>query len=519
MKIERTKNASRNLIFGTLLKIYEVLFPFAMRSVIIHELGAKYLGLNGLFTSILQVLNLAELGVGSAMVFSMYQPIVDDDIPKIKAYMQLYKLYYRVIGTIILLIGLCLTPFVPKLIRGTVPDSMNVYILYIMNLLATVLTYWLFSYRKSILQAHQRNDVISKVTILTDSIKYLIQIAVLVIFHNYYYYVIVILFSQIINNITTAIISRKMYPQYAPHGNLPKTEKDAINQRIRDLFTSKLGGTIVGSSDTIVISAFLGLEVLAIYQNYFYIMNSVMGFMTIIYSSIVAGVGNSMITKNIEQNKKEFHTFTFLIAWVSTICVSCFMVLYQPFIRVWMGEKMMLDNKMVLLFCIYFWVYEIVKMISVYKDAGGIWHQDRFRPLISGMVNLCINIILVNYIGLYGIVISTIISVTLVSIPWIIHNVFTLIFKGNPFKYALELLLYTIGIFGIGSICWLLSIFIPFIGIIEIVTKGFLAAIISNFLFVLLFRKSKYYISAKELLFKMLKINKIMQIIKRGNNK
>ena len=150
MKIERTKNATRNIIFGGLLKIYQIVIPFVMRTVMIYFLGIQYLGLNSLFTSILQVLNLAELGVGSAMVYSMYKPIVEDDKERICSLMRLYRTYYRVIGLIIAVAGTILTPFVPHLIKGDVPADMNVYILYLLNLGATVLSYWLFAYKNSL---------------------------------------------------------------------------------------------------------------------------------------------------------------------------------------------------------------------------------------------------------------------------------------------------------------------------------------------------------------------------------
>lgn len=210
MKIEKTKNASRNIVFGVFLKLYQILFPFVMRTVMMYTIGVQYLGLNSLFTSILQVLNLAELGVGSAMVFSMYKPIAEDDSTTICALMKLYKIYYRVIGGIILVIGLVLTPFIPRLISGTIPADMNVYILYLLNLFATVMTYWLFAYRNSILQAHQRNDVASKVTLGTDTVKYILQIVALVFLHNYYYFVIVLFLTQILNNIFTAIAAKKI---------------------------------------------------------------------------------------------------------------------------------------------------------------------------------------------------------------------------------------------------------------------------------------------------------------------
>ena len=190
MKIERTKNAKRNMIFGTALKLYQILLPFVMRTAMVYCLGVQYLGLNSLFTSILQVLNLAELGVGSAMVFSMYRPIAEEDHKTICALINLYKWYYRIIGVVVMVAGLILLPFIPHLINGEVPKDINVYVLYLLNLGATVLTYWLFAYRNSVLQGYQRSDVVSKVNIVTDTVKYALQIGALFIFQNYYYYVI-----------------------------------------------------------------------------------------------------------------------------------------------------------------------------------------------------------------------------------------------------------------------------------------------------------------------------------------
>lgn len=297
MKINRTKNATRNIIFGVILKVYQLAIPFVMRTAMIYLLGVEYLGLNSLFTSILQVLNLAELGVGSAMVYSMYKPIAEDDKDTICALMRLYKVYYRVIGIAICAAGLILLPFIPKLISGDVPSDINIYVLYLLNLGATVLSYWLFAYKNSILQAHQRADVTSKVLLGTETVKYVLQFGALAIFHNYYYFVIVILLTQVMTNVITAIVSDKLYPDFQPKGKLPKDQRKQINQRIRDLFTSKIGGVIVDSVDTIVISAFLGLTVLAVYQNYFYLITAVIGLIAIIFASVTAGIGNSIVVE------------------------------------------------------------------------------------------------------------------------------------------------------------------------------------------------------------------------------
>ena len=162
MKIERTRNATRNIFFGGIHRVYQMLVPFAMRTIMIYVLGINYLGLNSLFTSILQVLNMAEMGVGLAMVYSMYEPIANDNKQKVCALMRLYKIYYRVIGTVVLCSGIAIIPLLPRFIKSDLPQDINLYVLYIINLLATVSTYWLYAYKHSLLYAHQRADVGTK---------------------------------------------------------------------------------------------------------------------------------------------------------------------------------------------------------------------------------------------------------------------------------------------------------------------------------------------------------------------
>ncbi|MBO5424403.1 MAG: polysaccharide biosynthesis protein, partial [Lachnospiraceae bacterium] len=259
--MSRVENASRNVIFGILLKGYQVILPFIIRTVMLYYMGIEYLGLNSLFGSILWVLNLAELGVGSAMVYSMYQPIIDKDAEQICALLKLYRTYYRVIGGIIAVVGLAITPFIPYLIKSDaeVPGDVSIYVVYLLNLFCTVISYWLFAYKNSLLVAHQRNDISSKVTIATNTILYGAQILIIIFLKDYYIYLIASIVTQIINNIIVAYCAKKMYPEYEPAGELDKETRKKITQRIKDLFTMKLGNVIVSTADSIIISIFLGL--------------------------------------------------------------------------------------------------------------------------------------------------------------------------------------------------------------------------------------------------------------------
>lgn len=514
-KIERTKNATRNIFYGFILKIYNIFVPFAMRSAMIYLMGVQYLGLSSLFSSILSVLNLAELGVGSAMVFSMYKPIAEDDEDTICALMKLYRTYYRIIGLLIAAVGCALTPYVPKLIKGSYPEEIDIYVLYLLNLGATVLSYWMFAYKNSILTAHQRNDVSSKIAMLTNTIQYLIQILVLWLARNYYLYVIAAMMMQIVSNVATAICADHIYPQYKPRGNLDKAEVKKINEKVRDLITSKIGSVVYDSADTIVISAFLGLTYLAIYQNYYYILNSVYGFVVILFSACQAGIGNSLIVETKEKNFSDFKKLTFVTTWIGVFCTASLICLYQPFMELWVGKDLMLSFSAVICFGVYFFVRLYNQLFNSYKDAAGMWREDRLRPLAASMANLTLNLILVQFIEIYGILLSTVIAVIGVGMPWLLHNLFSVVFeKKDLISYLKNLAVYCLAAILIVSITWFVCRCITIRLIPTLLIRGMICCILPNALFILLFKRSWEYAQTLSLVNSMTK-GRITRILKR----
>lgn len=506
MKVERTKNAERNIVFGIILKIYQILMPFLLRTAMIYFMGVEYLGLDSLFTSILQVLNLAELGVGSAMVYGMYKPIVEDDQITICALMKLYRIYYRVIGGVIAVVGLAITPFIPALIKSNLPAELNIYILYLMNLAVTVFSYWLFAYKNALFQAHQRVDITSKVSIVTYTVRYLIQFIVIFLIKNYYIYIMAALATQILTNIITAIMASKMYPDYVPKGNLDKKMVHIINCRIRDLFTSKLGSVIVNSADTVVISTFLGLTVLAVYQNYYFILTAIIGFVSIIFQSCTAGIGNSVIVETKDKNFNDLKKFTFLISWIAGVCTCCLLCLYQPFMEIWVGKDLMLGFTAVICFCIYYFVYEINQLLNTYKDAAGIWHEDRFRPLVTALANLSLNLILVQFWGIYGVLLSTSITMLVVGMPWLLYNLFTVLFDRKQFpEYFKSLIKYAIVVLISCLLCFGICYFITVGKWLTLIIRAFICCILSNVFYFVVYRKSQEFMQCIFLIDKMTK--------------
>ena len=439
MKIQRAHNAARNMFFGTLLKTLNMIVPFFMRSIMLHYLGVEYLGLNGMFRSILQFLNLAELGVGSAMVFSMYRPIAEDDTDSICALMRLYRTLYRVIGLFIAVVGLALTPFLPKLVKSDLPSDVNLYILYYMNLGVTVLSYWLFAYKNCLLYAHQRNDISSRITLALQLVEYTLKLLAIMVFRSYYLYLAAQLLFQVAVNICISLRVDKIYPNYKPKGDLPKEKVLDIAHRVRDLFTAKFSNVISNSADTLVITSFLGLASLALYQNYFFVITSVRSILDVLVNACVAGVGNSLITESPEKNYKDLKKLTMLFGWLLCITSAVMLCLFQPFMTIWMGEENLLGFSLVICFTVYYYFVGMNKLLSMFKDAAGLWHRDRFRPLTAALVNLALNLLTVKWLGLYGVLLSTVISIVVVGFPWLLHNLFHEIFPTNHlWEYTLN---------------------------------------------------------------------------------
>ncbi len=499
------------MVFGMLLRGYQILMPFLMRTAFMYFMSLEYLGLNSLFGSVLFVLNLAELGVGSAMVYSMYQPIIDGDTAQICALVRLYRKYYRIIGLVIAVVGTILTPFIPYIIKGSVPDDISIYVVYLLNLFCTVMSYWLFAYKNSLLVAHQRNDVASKVMLVTNTIQYGLQFVTVAVFKDYYMYLVVAIVTQIVTNIVTAYFAKKMYPEYNPEGELPPERIKTINNRIKDLFLMKFGVVIVSSADSIVISAFLGLKMNGIYNNYFYILTAVFGIVKVVFDSCTAGIGNSILVESKEKNYADLKKFTFIVMWLVGFCSVCLLCLYQPFMKLWgtLAHNInMLDYTAVVCFVLYFYLDRAMQLLITYKDAAGIWHTDRFRPLVTALANLIMNIILVQFIGLNGVMLSTVLSILVIGMPWIIYNLFTELFKQSAKEYVLLLAGYTAVTAVISVLCIWLCNFIPEMGrggFLSLIVKGAICVIVSNIMYIVVYRKTKAFADTKQIVKRILK--------------
>lgn len=427
----KTKNTSRSILWGIINKIAGIFLPFAVRTEIIYFLGVEYTGLGSLFTSILSVLSLAELGFGSALVFSMYIPVAENDVEKVNAYLNYYKKCYRVIGTIVLIIGLLAIPVLPHLINGGYPDAINIYVLYGLYLLNTVLSYYMFAYKTSILIATQRNDIVSNISTLVLIATNILQFILLAAFRNYYAYIIVMPIMTIINNLVIAVISKRLYPQVKAKGEITKEEKSIVYVKIKGLIFQQIGSIILTSADTIVISSLLGLTQLGLYNNYYYVINALFGFFAVIQTALYPTVGNSMHTESTEKNYNDFKFFHFLYIVCVIFCTSCLLSLFQPFMKLWVGEKMMFEMPLVIALVVYFYTYKMSDICSIYRYATGMFEVRKMVPFFAGIFNLVMNLLLTRIIGLYGIVLSTVAAMIFIYLPFYCYPIIKKCFKSG----------------------------------------------------------------------------------------
>lgn len=496
MVIQRTKNATRNIVTGVINRMVVLLLPFITRTLMIKLIGLEYLGLNGLFSSILQVLSLAELGFGSAIVFSMYKPIVEDDTEVICALLNLYRKIYHIVGVLILIIGCLIIPFLKVFIRRSYPQDINIYIVYLIFLFNTVISYFLFAYRTALFSAHQRNDILNNISSGLTIGKYVLQIAFLLLIRNYYLYVIMIPICTIISNLAQGILSIKMYPNYVCRGKVSKEMEGDIRKRIKGLISYKVYGVVFNSVDTIVISTFLGLSVSAVYNNYYYVVNALIGFMTVLTSSMTAGVGNSLIKEDVKKNYEDFNKFTFINAWICGWCTVCLICMYQTFMKLWMGEKLLFPIDTMVLFAVFFFFTRVASMTYVYKEASGLWWEDRWRPIVAAVVNLTVNLFLIQKIGINGVILSTLLCTVFINIPWGSIVLFKTYFFRSPLKYFKDLGLYTVITFAVAVITYEACKIVNGDSIKSLLLKLLICMIVPNILFLICyFHKREFSMS------------------------
>lgn len=438
------KNAKKNIAFGAVNQVVLLLCPFIVRTVIQYVLGEQYLGLNGLFSSVLSVLSLSELGFSTAIVYNMYKPIAEGDTAAVNALLNFYRKVYRIIGCVVLGIGLCLIPFLPHLIKGSYPHGLSLTGLYLIYLVNASISYFMFAYMSSLIVVHQRDDINSTRNMATKLLLTGSQIAVLLITKNYYLFTLLMPVFTVINNLWIAWVAKKQFPEFKCEGNISQEKLGEIKKLVAGTFIQKSCAVTRNSLDSICISAFLGLALTAIYDNYYQISYAITGVLGIITTSFVGGIGNHVAIKSKEENFEELKKLDFVYLMLSGWCATCLLCLYQPVMRLWMGERMLLPAPAVILLVVYFYLLKLGDMRSMYAAGSGLWWLARWRALGETALNLVLNVGLGYLFGIYGIICATIISLFLCNYLWSVKITFDNYFGFSPKRYYAYQMKYTL---------------------------------------------------------------------------
>ena len=490
----RTQNIRKNLIFNIIKYATNLLLQFVLRTVLIYYMGAEYLGLNGLFTNIFSFLNLAELGIGSAIVFSMYKPIAENDIEKIKSLEHLYKKFYIIISIIVGAIGLAITPFIKYFMNGGVSVDINIYILYLMYLVYTLVGYW-SAHKRSLLFAYQRNDVENKIKTICIVGMTLIQIIVLIVFRNYYLYFSISILFTLIECIWIQVVANKMFPEIRgksqPLDNITKKE---ISKNVAALSMHKIGAAVVFSTDNILVSTFLGVVVLGAYSNYALIISSLASIFILLNNALTASAGNLVASNTVEYTYDRYKKINFIYSFLSAFCTICLITLFQPFISKWTGGgEYLLQFSTVIIICLSFYFTRMRCGVGIFKDAAGLFWHNKWQPIVEALVNLITSIILVKLIGINGIFIGTIISTLVAPFWWEPLILYKYYFKKPVGKYFIRYIIDFAIMCAVCVITYFTCSFIPDGSIWLLIAKFAVCILISGSLLVLAYLPTKEF--------------------------
>lgn len=494
MRYNRLENTGRNLVWGSVETLTGIILPFFVRTALIHALSMEYVGLGGLFSSILQLLSLTELGIASAITHSLYHPLATDDTDTVCALLAFYRNAYRIIGTIVIVIGLAFLPFLDHLIKGSYPDDIRLQSVYAIYLINNVLSYFVFADKKTLLIALQRNDVTNKVTACIKVVSCCLQIIVLLTVQNYYLYVFLLPLSTLADNLLCAWRAKKMYPQFVCKGHLPSSQKAAITKKTKGLLMHRLCGSTRNACDSLFLSTLFGLSTVGIYNNYFYIMNSVRSLLNVITKSMSGGVGNTVAVDNIERNHQNLLVLTFLYEWICGFCTVSLLCLYQPFMKLWVGESALFSMDVVISLCIYFYVWTLGDIKSQFADARGIWWKDRYRAGAEALCNLILNFVMVRFFGVTGIVLATAVSILFLGFPWSTRILFDDYFgRKHLLHYWLIQLLYAAATLFACLLTYYTCSLVTVDGLFGLILRGILCCVVPNAFYLICYCRTQIF--------------------------
>lgn len=410
----RGSKSLKNLLYGTGAQILQSIFPFISRTVFIYTLGEAYLGVSGLFSSILAVLSLAELGIGNIVVYSLYKPLAEGNHDRVSAYIEFYKKIYRLIAGVVFGVGVLLIPFIPYLVK--LPENMeHLYLYYILYVMNSAISY-LYIYKSSVINADQKQYIVSIYTTVSTALMNIVQCVILLLFHNFILYLLIQLIFTFLLNFSLSRKADKLYSLKGPvQEYLTKEEKKEIFSNTRAMLSYKLGGTFLNSTDSMFISVLVNTIIVGLYTNYTILEGFLNKFINIVYDALYAGVGNLNVTESGKKQKDIFNVLTLVFTWIGTIGFAGYYLAANNVIRIWIGESYCIDNISVFALALRFYMPIILYPVWIYRNSTGLFQETKNILIYAGILNLILSYPLGKWFGLAGILFATSISRVLTS--------------------------------------------------------------------------------------------------------
>lgn len=439
---ERQSHSIRNAVWAVLFTFVTTIMGFVIRTLLIKQIGAEYLGLSSLCQSILGTLNLAELGMDTALSYNLYKPYAVGDKERINALLALYQKVYKIIALIILLLGFTVLPFLQRLIKDEPPAGVNIHLVFMLYLLDTVFSYLLYPPRRPLVVVSQQFSIHQKILLLSFACMYASQIAALVCFRNYTFYCYCFPVFSITGSIIYRIITNRKFPQYQAAGRLPRSFYGPFIKRVSGIAIARLRNASRSYIDVIFISSFLGLFLSAQYNIYAMILIIPQSGINILISSIKGSIGNYFSLENQERKYGLFDLISFIFVWLAAFCAICLVCLYQNFICLWVGSDMLLPFTVAAASALLFFVMTIGSVLEMMKDITGIYWENRWTPLIEMAVNIVLDLFCIQHWGVQGVLFATAASIGLITLPSDLYVLFKYYFRRSPVRYILKYLLF-----------------------------------------------------------------------------
>ncbi|MGM9614315.1 MAG: lipopolysaccharide biosynthesis protein [Oscillospiraceae bacterium] len=496
MDNSRTSNVLKNSTANLLYKSLHILLQFALRTAFIKILGKEYTGVSTLFTDILQVLSLMDLGIGTAMTFALYKPLAEKDTEKIGQLMNFYKKAYTLIGIAIFAVGMCLVPFLDFLVKDVPNIKESIRSLFILYLLTTASSYFLV-YKATILRASQKSRVISAVDSVVFTVESIAEIVLLLLFKQFYAYLITHFLFTLGRNIVLSFYTGREYGDYFEKkgAKLPRPETQKLFRDISALAIYKISGKVIYSTDSIVISAFVGTQDVAVIGNFNLVINSLRTTIEQVVESTKASIGNLAVTSSKEKQEQIFRQMNFIAFWVSCFCCTCLFVLLNPFVgEIWFDASYQIPMELIGVSVANFFIAVMVYPVESFRNANGLFVQGRYRPAIMAVLNIVLDLVFVHFWGIFGVLFATTISRLCTQVWFDPYLVYKHVFQKAPWGYFRNYIVQVLLTVGSCALAWeianLFTISNVYIGFLY---KAVVAVATPNLILFLLFRKTEEY--------------------------